>query len=419
MAAVNRPSGPRRAALAFILVTVTLDMLALGVIIPVLPKLVESFLGGDTARAARVYGVFGTVWALMQFLCSPLQGALSDRFGRRPVVLLSNLGLGLDYVLMAAAPTLTWLFVGRAVSGMTAASISTTYAYIADVTPPEKRATAYGGIGVAFGLGFVLGPAIGGLLGGLSPRLPFWVAAIASLANALYGFFVLPESLPVENRAPLSFARANPIGSLLLLRSYRGLLGLAVVSFIAQLAHSVLPSVFALYAGYRYGWDERAVGLTLAGVGVSSALVQGLLVRPASRFGDRRVLLGGLLFGVAGFAIYGLAPTGAIFWLGIPVMGLWGLANPALQGLMTRLVAPSEQGRLQGGNSSLMGIAGLFGPSVFTLTFATFIGPRAPLSLPGAPFLLASSLLVVAWILAFAVTRGVPPAAITRALPSE
>jgi DHA1 family tetracycline resistance protein-like MFS transporter len=350
----------------------------------------------------------------MQFLCSPLQGALSDRFGRRPVVLLSNVGLGLDYVLMAASPNLTWLFVGRAVSGMTAASISTSYAYIADVTPPEKRATAYGGVGVAFGLGFVLGPAIGGLLGGLSPRLPFWVAAIASLANALYGFFVLPESLPVENRAPLSFARANPIGSLLLLRSYRGLLGLAVVSFISQLAHSVLPSVFALYAGYRYGWDERAVGLTLAGVGVCSAIVQGLLVRPASRFGDRRVLLGGLLFGVAGFAIYGLAPTGAIFWLGIPVMGLWGLANPALQGLMTRLVAPSEQGRLQGGNSSLVGIAGLFGPSVFTLTFATFIGPQAPLSLPGAPFLLASSLLVVAWSLAYAVTRAVRPA-----LPSE
>jgi DHA1 family tetracycline resistance protein-like MFS transporter len=404
MNAVNAPPR-RRAALAFILVTVTLDMLALGVIIPVLPKLVESFLNGDTARAARMYGAFGTVWALMQFLCSPLQGALSDRFGRRPVVLLSNVGLGLDYVLMAVAPSLGWLFLGRAVSGITAASLSTAYAYIADVTSPEKRAAAYGGIGVAFGLGFVLGPAIGGLLGGLSPRLPFWVAAIASLANALYGLFVLPESLPKENRAPFSWARANPVGSLILLKSHRGLLSLAVVAFLGHLAHSALPSTFALYAGYRYGWDERAVGLTLAGIGVSSAIVQGLIVRPASRFGDRLVLLAGLVFGVAGFAIYGLAPNGFIFCVGIPVMGLWGLANPALQGLMTDRVAASEQGQLQGANSSLMGVAGLFGPGIFTLALAEFIGAGTPVALPGAPFLLAAILLALAWLIAGAVTH--------------
>jgi DHA1 family tetracycline resistance protein-like MFS transporter len=396
---------PRRAALAFIFVTVVLDMLALGVIIPVLPGLVRHLIGGDTAKAARIYGLFGTVWALMQFVFSPVQGALSDRFGRRPVVLLSNVGLGLDYVLMALSPNVGWLFVGRVLSGMTAASFATAGAYIADVTPEEKRAEGFGMIGVAFGLGFVLGPAVGGLLGGLSPRLPFWVAAGASLLNALYGFFVLPESLPKERRSPFSWRRANPWGSLSLLRSRPGLSGLATVNFLGHIAHQVLPSTFALYAGYRYGWDERTVGLTLAGVGVSSAVVQGGLVRVAAPLGDRRLLIGGLLFGAAGFAIYGLATTGSVFWIGIPVMGLWGLAEPAVQSLMTKGMLPSEQGQLQGANSSLMGIAGLFGPLMFTLTFAAFIGKDAPMSLPGAPFLLAGLLLLVATLLAVFVTR--------------
>jgi MFS transporter, DHA1 family, tetracycline resistance protein len=397
--------GPRRAALAFIFVTVALDMLALGVVIPVLPKLVQNLIGGDTAKAARIYGLFGTVWALMQFVFSPVQGALSDKFGRRPVILLSNVGLGLDYVLMALSPNVGWLFAGRILSGMTAASFSTGFAYIADVTPPEKRAEGFGTIGVAFGLGFVLGPAIGGLLGGLSPRLPFWVAAGASLLNALYGFFVLPESLPKEKRAPFSWRRANPMGSLTLLRSRPGLPGLATVNFLGHIAHQVLPSTFALYAGYRYGWNERTVGLTLAGVGVSSAVVQGYVVRVVARFGDRRLLIAGLLFGAAGFAIYGLATTGSVFWIGIPVMGLWGLAEPAVQSLMTQGMPPSEQGQLQGANASLMGIAGLFSPMVFTLTFAAFIGENAPLRLPGAPFLLAGLLLLLAAALAVAVTR--------------
>jgi DHA1 family tetracycline resistance protein-like MFS transporter len=408
---MTKTPAPRRAALVFIFVTVALDMLALGIVIPVLPKLVQSLIGGDTAKAARIYGLFGTVWALMQFVFSPIQGALSDRFGRRPVVLLSNAGLGLDYVLMAMSPNIGWLFLGRMLSGMTAASFSTASAYIADVTPPEKRAEGFGMIGVAFGLGFVLGPAIGGLLGGLSPRLPFWVAAGASLVNALYGFFVLPESLPKERRSPYSWRRANPIGSLHLLSSRPGLLGLASVNFIGNVAHEVLPSCFALYAGYRYGWDERAVGLTLAGVGVSSAVVQGGLVRFASRFGDRRVLIAGLLFGAAGFALYGFAATGAVFWLGIPVMGLWGLAGPAAQSLMTQGMPPSEQGQLQGANSSLMGIAGMFGPMMFTLTFAAFIGRDAPIALPGAPFLLAALLLLGATALAVVVTRPREPAA--------
>ncbi len=392
----------RHPALAFIFVVVLLDMLALGIVIPVLPKLVERLSAGDTAHAAEVFGVFGTAWALMQFLAMPVLGVLSDRYGRRPVILLSCLGLGLDHVLMALAPNLAWLFVGRVISGITAANISTAYAYIADVTPPKERAGAFGIMGLAFGLGFVLGPAVGGLLGASDPRLPFWVAAALSLANALYGWFVLPESLPPERRGPFSWAKANPVGALALLRSQPQLFGLAASNFLSQLAHVVLPSVTVLYMGYRYGWDEAAVGFMLAGVGVCAMIVQGGLVRPAvAHFGERRAMLCGLAFGLAGFAIYGAATTGPVFLIGVPVMALWGLTSPALQALMTRRVGPSEQGRLQGATASLQAIAGLIGPGIFTQTFAVFIGPRADLQMPGAPFYVAALLLgasfVVGW----------------------
>jgi DHA1 family tetracycline resistance protein-like MFS transporter len=401
----------RRPALAFIFITVLLDMLALGIVIPVLPKLVERLAAGDTARAAEVYGVFGTAWALMQFLAMPVLGVLSDRYGRRPVILLSCLGLGLDHVLMALAPNLAWLFVGRVISGITAANISTSYAYIADVTEPKDRAGAFGIVGMAFGVGFVLGPAVGGLLGGFDPRLPFWVAAGLSLSNALYGWFVLPESLPPERRGAFSWAKANPVGALALLRSQPQLLGLATANFLAQLAHVVLPSVTVLYAGYRYGWDETAVGLMLAGVGVCSMIVQGGLVRPAvARFGERRALLSGLAFGLAGFVIYGAASTGSVFLIGVPVMALWGLTSPAVQALMTRRVGATEQGRLQGATASLQAIAGLVGPGLFTQTFAASIGPRADLHLPGAPFYVAALLLgaslVVGWRATAANARG-------------
>ena len=402
------PLPPRRAALTFIFVTVLLDMLAVGVIIPVLPKLVISFLGGDTARAAGIYGLFGTVWALMQFLVSPVLGALSDRFGRRPVILISNFGLGLDYILMALSPTLGWLFAGRVISGITSASIPTAFAYISDVTPAEKRAGAFGMLGAAFGIGFVLGPALGGLLGSVHPRLPFWVAAGLSLANALYGLCVLPESLPRERRSNFAWWRANPVGSLALLRSHPELFGLAATNFLGYLAHEVLPSTFVLYATYRYGWDELMVGLTLAFVGVCSGVVQaGLVGKIVSRIGERRTLLMGLLFGTAGFAVYGMAATGLLFWLGTPLMALWGISGPAGQGLMTRRVSPSEQGQLQGANSSVRGITGLIGPGLFTLTFASFIGARRDWNLPGAPFLLASLLLAAALVVAWRVTRPV------------
>ncbi len=403
------PTEPRRPALAFIFITIVLDVLALGIIIPVLPRLVESFLGGDTGQAAEMYGLFGAVWALMQFGFSPVLGALSDHFGRRPVILLSNLGLGLDYVMMALAPSLPWLLIGRIISGITAASFTTAGAYIADVTPPERRAAGFGIQGAAFGIGFVLGPALGGVLGGFDPRLPFWVASALSLANFCYGCLVLPESLPPERRQHFAWSRANPLGALRFLRSQPGLSGLAVVTLLSLLAHEVLPSTFVLYAGYRYGWGAVTVGLTLAGVGVCGAIVQGGLIRPmVALTGERRAAMAGLLFGTLGFTIYGLAPIGEMFWMGVPVMALWGLFTPSSQSLMTQLVGLSEQGRLQGAIQGLRGITGLIGPLLFTFTFAAAIDPTNQWQSPGAPFLLAAALLASALALALRVTRQLP-----------
>lgn len=408
MQKANPSPPPRKAALAFIFVMVVLDVMAIGIIIPVLPKLVESMWGGNTAKAAEIYGIFGTAWGLMQFIFSPILGALSDRYGRRPVLLVSTLGLGLDYILMALAPNLVWLFVGRIISGITAANFSTANAYIADVTPPESRASAFGLIGAAFGIGFVLGPAIGGIMGDLDPRLPFWVAAALSLANAAYGYFVLPESLPADRRMNFAWARANPVGSLRLLARHRELLGLAGVAFLYHLAHVVLPAVAVLYTSFRYGWDGKTMGLTLAAVGVASGVVQAGLIQPTiNRLGERVTLILGLLCGMAGFAIYGLATTSAGFWAGIPVMALWGLGGAASMSIMSRLVSGSEQGQLQGANSSLMALAGLFGPLLFSYVFAHSIAADTTWHLPGAPFLLAAAMLLLSTPLAWWATRPV------------
>ncbi len=405
---------PGRAAFAFIFVTVALDMLALGIMVPVLPKLVIQLEGGDMARAAAVTGAFGFAWNTMQFLFSPLVGAASDRFGRRPIVLLSNLGLGLDYVLMALAPNLTWLFAGRLISGITAASFSSATAYIADVSPPEKRAAQFGMLGAAFGLGFIVGPAVGGLLGGYNLRLPFWVAAGLSLANAAYGFLVLPESLPPERRVKIVWHKANPAGSLALLGSQPVLIALAAVAFLDYVAHESLPSCFVIYTYYRYGWGERAIGLALAAVGVATTVVQAVLVGPVvKRLGERRALLAGMAFGAAGFALYGVASTGSLFLAGIPMMALWGIAAPAMQTLFTQRVGPTEQGRLQGAISSVRGIGGMLGPVVFTLVFASAIRPGSVTPWPGAPYLLAAALLVCCLAVSLRATRPDPSPALS------
>ncbi|KAB2913138.1 MAG: TCR/Tet family MFS transporter [Hyphomicrobiaceae bacterium] len=397
----------RKAAIPFIFAVVLIDVIALGIMIPVLPKLVESMLGGDTPRAAEIYGLFGTAWALMQFGCSPILGALSDRYGRRPVLLISMAGHGLDYILMALAPNLLWLFIGRVISGITSASFSTAFAYLADVTEAEKRAQAFGLVGAAFGIGFVVGPALGGILGVYDPRLPFWVAAGFSLANAVYGYFFVPESLAPDRRMAFSWKRANPVGSLRLLGRRPELLGLAGVAFLYHLAHNVLPSVAVLYTSYRYGWDTQTLGLTMAAVGLASGTVQGGLIRPAMHWmGERRTLLAGMLCGAVGFAMYGAAATGFWFCTAIPVMALWGLGGAAVQGMMSRLVSHSEQGQLQGANSSIMAFAGLLGPGLFTLAFARSIAPGPGWQMPGAPFFLASAMLIAAVALAWHVTRA-------------
>jgi DHA1 family tetracycline resistance protein-like MFS transporter len=399
----------RRAATAFILITVLLDVLALGIVIPVLPKLIEGFLGGDTAQAAQMLGLFMTLWALMQFVGSPIQGALSDHFGRRPVVLASNFGLGIDYLVMALAPTVWWLLIGRVLSGLTAASFSTATAYIADVTEPAKRAAAFGKIGAAFGVGFVLGPAFGGWLGEHDPRLPFWVASGLSLANFCYGWFVLPESLPPERRERFAWRRANPIGSLKLLRSHPELFGLASSFFLFQVAHWVLPSSFVLYTGYRYGWSSFTIGTTLALVGVCNIAVQGFLVRPVvKRLGERRALVLGLVCGMFGMGWMGLAPEGWLFLISLPLLAMAGFFAPSAQALMTQRVPVNEQGQLQGANASFTGITGLFAPFLFTQVLALGIAFDDGGSASGLPFLLAATCVLMALTIAVIVTRRHP-----------
>ncbi|MEL6373019.1 MAG: TCR/Tet family MFS transporter [Pseudomonadota bacterium] len=396
----NHPSKairPGRASVWFVLVVIVLDMMALGIILPVLPKLVEQMAGGDVSQAAMVYGLFGASWALMQLIFSPIIGALSDRFGRKPIIVLSALGLGLDHILMALAPNLFILWIGRLLSGITAASFSTASAYIADITPPEERAARFGMIGAAFGLGFILGPAIGGLLGQTDPRLPFWVAAGLSLTTFVYGAFLLPESLPRENRTPFTLAKANPWGSLRLLRSTPRLTQFATVYFLIHVATMSFPAVYVLYAGHRLGWGPAEVGLALAGVGVCTAVVEGFLVRPAvARIGEPRCLILGLLAGAAGFVIYAFAHNALMMMIGIPVMALWGLATAALASVMTREVDARQQGQLQGANSSLMGFGSLIAPLMFTQTFALAIAPSMPWWAAGAPFMLAALLLLLA-----------------------
>ncbi len=402
----------RKAALAFIFVTVLLDILAFGIIIPVLPRLIKEMAGGDMVSAAHWVGVIATVFAVVQFFCNPIQGALSDRYGRRPVILLSNLGLGLDFILMAVVQTLPWLVIARVLSGMTSASFSTANAYLADVTAPEKRAAAFGALGAAFGIGFVLGPALGGTLGDIDLRLPFWLAAGLALANFCYGYFVLPESLPVERRtATLDWRRANPLGALLLLRRYPQVYSLAVVMFLSQLAHYVLNTTFVLYADYRYDWGPQAVGYTLGFVGVCNGIVQALLVgRIVQRFGERRAIYAGLVFGALGFAWQGIAATGLMSLIAIPLLALWGCAGPATQALVTRQVDPSEQGRLQGALAGLTSLAGIIGPGLYTQVFAWSIAKDAPWHLPGAAFLVAAVLLLVALVVAWKATH--PAAAV-------
>ncbi len=404
-----------RPAFGFIFVTVMLDMLGFGIIAPILPRLIETLLHGDVGRTSQYMGLFVSTWALMQFFCSPILGVLSDRYGRRPVILLSNFGLGLDYFVMALAPTVGWLFLGRVLSGITSSSMATANAYITDITAPEKRARAFGLLGAAFGVGFVLGPAMGGWIGSYNPRLPFWVAGALSLMNALYGFIVLPESLAPEHRQhTIRWKLANPLASMKLLRSHRELFALTGINLLGYLAHEVYATVFVLYTMYRYGWSEKSVGMSLAVVGISYMITSATLVGPfVKHFGERYALFSGLFFGALGFALFGFATTGWLFVIAIAVNSLWGLAGPPAQSLMTRHVSVAEQGQLQGALSSMRGMAMIVGPGLFAGVFAISI-KRQP-AVPGAPWFLSALLLVSSLILA----RAVIPVSAAVPLPES
>jgi DHA1 family tetracycline resistance protein-like MFS transporter len=394
-------------AFGFIIVTAILEMTTFGIVMPVLPKLLATLQGGTIAESATMLGVFGTVWAVMQFFASPVLGSLSDRFGRRPVLLVSMFGLGLDCVLMALAPNVAWLLVGRAVSGATAAGYSTAMAYVADVSQPDDRAAKFGLVGAAAGFGFILGPALGGLLGGIDLRLPFWVAAALCLVNAAYGYFVLPESLPKDKRMPFHWRRANFFGSLRLLRSAPVLLAIGLSMFFIRLGLDINPAIIVIYTQTRYAWSEQTVGLVLATYGVCSMLVQALLVGPGvKRLGERGALALGLCGAIIAFSIYALAPVGWMFLLGFPIGALMGLAHPAIQGIATRSVDATQQGQLQGALNGLSSVATIIAPVLFTQTFALGMSVSGA---SGLPYGLAALCFVAALALSWRATLAKQP----------
>ena len=389
------------------LINVLLDVLALGIVIPVLPPLIQGFRHGDAAQAAAALGLFGAIFAGMTFFAAPLLGVLSDRVGRRPVLLVCLAALGLDYLVMGAAPNLTWLVVGRVVSGFTGASGAVSTAYIVDTTPPEKRAQALGLGGAVWGVGFILGPALGGWIGQFGVRLPFYAACGLTLLGALYGLVVLPESLPRDRRSAFSWAKANPLGSLALLGANPDLVRLSALSFLKWIAHSAVATLFVLYAANRYHLGPAFSGTALAVYGIFDIVVQALLVKPAiDRLGERGALVAGLGFGVVCFGFFALAPNAWVFLLGLPFLALIDLFGPGFQTLATMRVSPAEQGRLQGANFGVQSAAQFMGPGLFSLTYALLETGRAPV-LPGASFLIAGGVQLIAVVLAAAIVpRG-------------
>ena len=391
----------RSAALGFILVTLLIDVTGFGIIIPVMPKLLTELTGGTMSDAARIGGWMMFAYSLMQFACAPIMGALSDRFGRRPVLLASLFGFGVDYLFLALAPSVAWFFVGRVVAGMMGASFTTGAAYIADVSPPEKRAQNFGMIGAVFGLGFIIGPLIGGMLGSYGSRVPFMAAAVLALLNWLYGYFVLPESLGLENRRKFEWSRANPVGSLAHLRRYPIILGLIGSLVLIQIAAFAVQSNWSYYTMEKFHWTEKMVGLSLAAVGLAAGLVQGVLVRGIiPRLGLPRSVYVGLGLYALGFTLFALASQTWMMFAFIGVYCLGGIAGPALQGIISTQVKANEQGELQGALTSLMSATAIIGPLLMANVFAYFTGPKAPVYLPGAALLLGGMLSLVSAMLA-------------------
>ena len=392
----------RRASTVLILAGVYIDMLGIGLAFPILPRLIQHFVGGDFARASWIFGLISSAYALTQFFLAPVVGGLSDRFGRRPVLLLALLGMGINYLAMAFAPTLGWLVAGRLIAGAMGATLSTANAYLADITPPEKRAQSFGLIGAAFGFGFITGPALGGYLGDIDIRLPFLFAAGLSFANLAGGYFILPESLQPENRRAFSLARANPLGALGEIGRVAALPGLLLIFLLATFANQVAPTTWVLFTSYRFGWNGTEVGLSLAVVGVVFLVGQGGLVRVmVPMLGERRTILLGLSVSVVTVLSYCFATAG---WMLYPPMLLgvfgWIVAQPAVMSLMSRAMPPNEQGLLQGAIASINSLTTIVAPPVWTGVFAYFVSPAAPVIVPGAAFMGAAMVFALALMLA-------------------
>jgi DHA1 family tetracycline resistance protein-like MFS transporter len=391
---------PSRHALAFIFFTVLIDTIGFGIILPVMPRLLTALTGETTAQVTLIAGFLLTTYAVLQFVCGPIMGNLGDRYGRRPVLLLSLAAFGFDYLLMGFAPNVAWLFLGRAVAGVAGAVYSPAMAYIADVSPPEKRAQSFGVMGAAFGIGFILGPGIGGLLGSLGPRAPFFVASALAGLNFLYGYFVLPESLPRERRRKFEWSRANPLGTLMALRRYPAVIAIAGAVFVWQLGHQVYPSTWAFFAKIRFQWSELEIGASLAFVGILMAFTQGYLTgKIVPRIGEHRAILLGVGSGVLSMLILAFATQSWVAYAGMAAGLLQGLAYPSMNAIMSKQVPPNEQGELQGGVASMMSLTTILGPLIMTQTLGRFSAPGAPIYFPGAAFILASALAMISLII--------------------
>src|ERR1700761_1385761 len=391
----------KQAALGFIFATLLIDVMGLAIIIPVIPKLIEKLIHGNVSDASWYGGWLSAAFAIMQFLCAPIIGNLSDRFGRRPVLLCSLLGFAIDYAFSAFAPTIAWLFVGRIIAGITGASYTTANAYIADISEPEKRAANFGLVGVAFGLGFIIGPVIGGILGRYNVQYPFLAAAGLAFLNAIYGYFILPESLAPEHRRPLELKKINPFTSLIQLNKYKSVVGLAASLFLIYFAAQAVQSVWTYYTIYKFNWSETMVGISLGVVGFLIALVQGGLIRFINpKLGNERSIWMGLVLYSIGLVLFAFATKGWMMFAFLVPYCLGGIAGPALQGYMSNSVPANEQGNLQGGLTSLMSLSSVFGPWLMTWVFHYFTSPSAPVQFPGAPYAIGAILMLISAILA-------------------
>ena len=396
----------KQAAIGFIFITLIIDITGWGIIIPVIPKLIKELINGDISEAAKIGGWLTFAYAITQFICAPLVGNLSDRFGRRPILLISLFTFSLDYLLLAFAPTITWLFVGRIIAGLTGASITTASAYIADVSTPENRAKNFGMIGAAFGIGFIIGPVIGGLLGQFGSRVPFYAAAVLCLINFIYGYFILPESLSPNKRRAFDWKRANPIGSFMHLKKYPQLIGLMLSVFMLYVASHAVHSNWSYFTMYRFNWDEKMVGYSLGIIGLLVGLVQGGLIRFTSpRLGNEKSVYIGMLLYTIGMGLFALATQSWMMFAFLIPYCLGGIAGPAMQAIISGQVPANEQGEIQGTLSSLMSASAILGPPVMSSTFYFFTHKEAPVLLPGAPFILASIIMLASTIIAYTTLR--------------